>query len=1144
MPSSSSKRPASDDDKTTTTKYQKLSGREHILARPDMYIGSTNPEVTENTIVDTDGALVTKVFEVVPAFLQCFEEILMNAADRVSAAHEPGSTIASPTKNIKVTVSEEEISVYNDGDGIPATFLEEHQVYAPELIFGHLLSSSNFVDSEKRLNSGKNGIGSKSVNIFSTSFRVETACVKTGVRYLQAFEDNMAVISAPVLTKFSKSQKPYTTISFTPDFGRLNMPGKITADVAGILRRRCYEVSATSYDPIKVWFNGTRVPVTTVDKYTALYVPDAASRFSAVVNERWRVSIGVTPEHGKFRAISFCNSTATLDGGKHVDHVVDPLVKKLVEFYRRKFKVTTSLKPGVVRDCITFVVSAFIENPVYRSQCKNYLSSSADTFGSWCSVPDSLFTKLAKSGPLSVAVESHIKRKENRVLNSTDGKKSSKIKGIAKLHDAARAGTRDSSKCTLFLCEGDSALTMLLSGLSSSDRDLCGCFPLKGKLLNIRDASPAQVAANTEIGNIKKILGLQQGKVYDDAKSLGELRYGSVVLCVDADDDGKHIAGLLLNVFDCFWPRLVDAGYIKNMLTPIVRATGPRGSTPKLFYNEFDFLEWMESAANAKGYKLKYLKGLGSSTAQESKEYFHNFGETLVTFCRDEESSASMQLAFSKHRANDRKAWLSTYDRSEILSANQKKVSLSQFVHLGLKHFSESDVRRSIPSAIDGLKTSQRKILFGCFSRSTLSTTEMKVAQLCGYVADKSRYHHGEVSLSSAITAMAQDFVGANNLNLLLPKGQLGSRLQGGKDAASPRYTFVQLNPITALLFRAEDAPILEYTQDDGVQTEPVHYVPIIPMSLVNRQEGIGSGFSTSVPAHNPLDLIENVKRRLASLDPMEVKPWYRGFQGSIRPADKGSFVSVGVYSLRSGNEVVHITELPIGTWTTSYKVFLDGLVEKKAVASYTERCTDVDVDITVKLISAAQEDVVVTLLKLSSTLRTSNMHLYSARNRIAKFESVHEIEEEHFRARFEAYVLRKEHMVKVLAHELEILKSKARFIESKMSGEIVIDNVSFDQTMARLEEHGFPRLGKTFDAVDKTYAYVTSLNMFDVTSERVAKLRKEVELKSLKFGQIMKTSVPQMWVKELDELGLLYNHTNNLDKLKAPFAPGGGGGA
>ena len=1106
-----------------TGKYKKVSQREHVLLRPDMYVGSTSPVLEETSFIDATGNLETKPLSVSPAFLQCFEEILMNAADRVSALHESRESapaIVHRTKTITVDVGVDYVSICNDGDGITTGILEEHGgIHAPELIFGHLLSSSNYDDSKHRLNSGKNGIGSKSVNIFSRSFVVETVDAEAGVKYRQVFERNMSVINPPVLTKFGG--KPYTKITYAPDLARFGMD-KITPDIEGVFRRRCYEISATSMDPIKVFFNGTKVPVAKFDDYARLYVPDAASRFTAVVNERWRISVGVVSNGGcRFRCISFCNGTATLDGGTHVDHVVDPLVKRLLSHYRKKFK-TAALKPSVIKDCLTVVVSAFIENPVYGSQCKNLLRSAPDKFGSTCVLPESLFTKLVKSG-LTSAVESFVKTRENKVLNATDGRKSSKVKGIAKLHDAAKAGTRESSSCTLFLCEGDSALTFLLSGLRSADREHCGCFPLKGKLLNVRDASAAQVGANAEIANIKKILGLQQGKTYEDAASRKELRYGRVVLAADSDADGSHIAGLLLNLFDCFWPSLVGVGFVQNMLTPVVRASGPRGVT-KLFYNEFEYAEWQRTLprTHAHGWKIRFLKGLGSSSAKESKEYFENFSSSLVTFKRDDDSLNSMQLAFSKDRANDRKAWLSSYDKSEILLNTQRQVSLSEFVHLELKHFSESDVRRSIPSAIDGLKTSQRKILFGCFSKQSLNSSEMKVAQLCGYVADKSCYHHGEVSLSSAITSMAQDFVGSNNVNLLLPKGQLGSRLQGGKDAASPRYTFVQLNPLTSLIYRREDLPILEYTEDDGVQTEPVFYVPIIPMALVNGASGIGSGFSTSVLKYNPVDLIENLKRRLTSSDPTkQLIPWYRGFRGSISESvQSDSFKTVGIFDVHGSD--VHITELPIGTWTTTYKAFLDGLVEKKmVVASYTEKCTDVDVDINVKLLDSCRADEVdiATLLKLSSTLRTSNMHLYSASNRIKKFVSVEEVEDEHFRARFEAYVLRKQYVLKVLAHELSLLESKLKFVESKLAGTIVIDNVSFDQALVKLEKAGLPKLGSRFDDVDKSYAYVTSLNMFDVTSERVCKLRKEVEAKKCKLSLIEKTSVPEMWMGELDEL-------------------------
>lgn len=1110
----STKRQSGSDESTSkgkAPKYTKLSGREHVLLRADMYTGTTASSVVENTIVTPEGVIETKDIESVPAFLQCVEEILMNAGDRVSSYHEANNTIVNKTTMIKVVVTPDYVSVYNNGDGIDAEILPEHGIHAPELIFGHLRSSSNYDDDNKRLSSGRNGYGVKICNIFSTKFSVETVGLN-GFKYKQTFEKNMSVINKPKITKFSG--KPYTMVTFEPDFKTLNMPNKITPDVEGIIRRRAYEMSTCSYDPVKVHFNGTPISVNTVDKYMSLYVPDSSCRFSSVVNDRWRVSVGFTPENEKFKDVSFCNSTATLLGGTHVDYVIDPLVRKLAEHYRKKFK-STKVRHSAIKDTLTVFVSGFIENPTYSSQCKDYLTLSPAKFGSSCVISDSIFNKLIKSG-LTKHVENIVKSGESKVLNATDGRKSSKIKGIPKLHDASKAGTRDSDKCSLFLCEGDSALTMLLSGLTSRDRETCGAFPLKGKLLNVRDASTTQISGNTEITNIKKILGLQQGKEY---KSTKDLRYGNVVIICDQDLDGSHIKGLLLNVFDIFWPNLITSGYIKNMTTPIVRATGPRKAV-KLFYNEFEYSKW-KNMVNLSSWKIKYLKGLGSSTSADSKEYFKDFAQSLVKYSRDSKSGESMKLAFSKDQANARKKWLSNYDSSNIIQNSEKEVTVSDFIHRELIHFSESDVRRSIPSSIDGLKTSQRKILFGSILRG-IETNEMKVAQLCGYIADKSCYHHGEVSLSSAITNMAQDFVGSNNINLFLPKGQLGSRLQGGSDAASPRYTFVQMNPLTPLIYRPQDSPVLSYTSDDGVQTEPVYYVPIIPMALVNGLSGIGSGFSTSVPSYSPLELIENIRRKLRGESYEELSPWYRGFKGSIESVDM-NYRTMGNYSIDGVS--VTIKELPIGTWTSNYKTYLEGLVEKKLILSYSERCTDVIIDITVffkdedEVYKLEESGDLTTLLKLTSSLRTTNMHCYSAVNNVKKFVDVSEIQEEHFVTRRQTYHMRKDHLVKVLTHEVHMLEEKARFIKCKLSGEIVIEHVKYDDVMTKLVEMKFPVFGKYFDSPDKSFSYLTSMNMFDVTRERVDKLMEQVSVKKDDLRTLQDTTPDEMWLSELAEL-------------------------
>lgn len=187
----------------------------------------------------------------------------------------------------------------------------------------------------------------------------------------------------------------------------------------------------------------------------------------------------------------------------------------------------------------------------------------------------------------------------------------------------------------------------------------------------------------------------------------------------------------------------------------------------------------------------------------------------------------------------------------------------------------------------------QRKVLYACFKRNLKQ--ELKVAQLAGYVSEQTAYHHGEQSLHSTIINMAQNFVGSNNVPLLVPSGQFGTRyemkdnrkltqrLQGGKDAASARYLFTKLSPITRKLFPEVDDDLLNYLNDDGIPIQPDYFVPIIPLVLVNGCEGVGTGWSTRVPMYNPIDIIDNLIRKMSNEPMVELMPWVNGFQGNLK---------------------------------------------------------------------------------------------------------------------------------------------------------------------------------------------------------------------------------------------------------------------
>ena len=1096
----------------TQQKFQKLSDRDHILTRPDMYCGSTELTACKMSIIE-EGKIKEKELTVAPALVQVVSEALMNSADRVSARYEPSSSIVVNTDSINIDVKNSTFSVLNNGDGVPCDFIEEHQMYAPELIFGHLRTSSNYNDDQERLNVGRNGVGIKTTNIFSKKMSIETVDSIRGKKYKQTFSKNMAVIGKPKITDFTGS--PYTKISFDLDierFGGISNYEKEYENIIGLFKLKAHEICMCSLDKIKVKFNGVNVKTDTPDKYMALLGVNKSNVVSCCT-ERWKVAIAFTPEFGTYRQFSFVNSTHTPRGGTHLNYVMDPLIKEMVDSIKKKYKIS-KLRPSLVKDCLTVVVSAHVVNPTFASQSKDLLTLNPKEFGSTFELPGHFSTKLLKYGVMN-HVGDLLKDKDSNSLTQSDGKKSSIIKGLPKLHDAKLAGGKKSSECTLILTEGDSALTMALSAMTVIGRDKYGAFPLRGKVLNVRDASSSTVSANAEITALKKIIGLQNGTHY---KETSALRYGSILMLKDSDEDGSHIAGLVLNLFEVFWPSLIDLGYVKTLYTPIVRAT--RGNVVKLFYNDHEYQQWIKEDSQSRLYKIKFLKGLGSSTASEAREYFKDVKNSIVQYVTDVNAKDNMKLAFDKKMAPERKDWLLNYNKDNVLDMSDKKVGISDFINKELIHFSMSDIQRSIPHVMDGQKISNRKALFGSIKKGIINT-ESKVAQLTGYVADICQYHHGESSMSGTLIGMAQDFVGTNNVNLLLPKGQFGSRLSGGKDAASPRYIFCQMAPITLKIFRKEDEPILKYLQEDGFEIEPENYVPIICMTLVNGCQGIGTGFSTNIPQYNPKDIIENVKRRLNGKKPKNIVPYFRGFTGEIEETDKKIYTVKGIYNISEhpkGNKV-HITELPIGTWSNTYKNFLENLVDKKVIVSYVGACTDTIVDFEVIVTDSFDMENVEDILKLSSTIRTSNMHCFDVSNRIKKYDNVADIEHDHFEERKRMYHVRKSYQLQVLSHELLLLEEKCRFFSNKLEGSIKIEGRRFQDVLDDLKNMGFKEMGKTFIDTDISFDYLTNIKIFDVTSEKMEKLDSERVAKKYELELLRKTPIENIWIKELDEL-------------------------
>jgi DNA topoisomerase-2 len=1180
-------------DLSIEERYQKKSLHEHILALPDTYTGGISKINKDMYVYDeATNKIIKKTMIFIAGLYKIYDEILVNARDH--------SIRDKTCKNIKITIDVEKnrISVWNDGNGVPVEIHKEHKVYVPELIFGNLLTSENYENKnkEKKIVGGKNGYGAKLTNIFSSEFELETADGKSRKRYLQKFSSNMYKIEKPIITDMTDKEKPFTRISFVPDFKIFGID-KLSDEMIELYKKRAFDLAACTDVSTKVYLNDKLIKFESFNDYVQMYYDELPSEIVSLELPRWKVYALFDPTVGHVN-ISFVNGVYTPDGGSHVAHVSEQIVSEVTKLIKnKKGNTNLNVKGSHIRDNLTLFIDSVIENPAFSSQAKENLTTKMSEFGSRCDVTSGFIQKLSKTGLIEEVIK-FAQFKEQSGLKKTDGKKVQNLRGLTKLDDAKWAGSRKSKQCRLILTEGDSAKTFATSGLDIIGREKYGVFPLKGKLLNVRDASMKQLENNDEIRNIKQILGLKQNKKYDD---IGKLRYGGIIILTDQDVDGSHIKGLLINFFHYFWPSLAKTkGFIQSMVTPILKVfkkTDTKKLKPIIFYTIAEYKKWAETHDTA-AYEVKYYKGLGTSTEKEAKEAFNDFENHLITYVWDvhesnkpdtqdlsnpnsntnlnedidivdsddnivepltdndpieieddiedddvendkkSDSYNHITLAFSKIRANDRKKWLKEYDPNISLDRNLRNITYSEFVNKELIHFSNYDNIRSLPSLCDGLKPSLRKILYACIKKRIFKN-EIKVAQLAAYVAENTEYHHGEMSLQGAIIGMGQNYVGSNNINLLTPNGNFGTRRMGGKDASSARYIFTQLNDLIPKLFRAEDELIYTYVEEDNFSVEPTFYVPIIPMILVNEIIGIGTGYSTYIPCYNPKDIIANLYKLLDNKKQIPMTPWYRGFKGQIKPYDDTSYIMHGSYEIINQN-TIRITELPAGLWTQDYIEFLeDSLIDEKAkedkkekfIQSYDKNCGNNTVDFTIKFSMHVLQDMIKTdtltkRMKLFSYINTTNMYMYNESGVIHKYTSAEDILSAFYTVRLGIYNKRKQHYIRVLEHKLKMLKYRRLFIQKVCDNEILVAKRSKDSIIQQLEDFKFPKMAHDVDAPeDKTsYSYIIDLPLFALTTDRMMEYDEEMAVKTKELNTYKLTTLESMWKSELLELETAYS--------------------
>jgi DNA topoisomerase-2 len=1119
--------------------YVKMNPIDHVLLRPDMYVGSTRSRQIEDFVVTNENYLICKkTINISPAILRIFIEPLSNAIDNLARSKEHG------VKMSKISVSFDkltgETSISNDGDIIPVEINTEEKCYNHTMIFGQLLTGSNYNDQEDRLDiSGKNGLGAKACNIFSKSFTVEGVDPVNQKSFKQTWTNNMKEIGEPIISK-TKQKKGYTKITYIPDFSRFGIEG-YTEDILSIYKR--YVVDTAMITKLNVSLNDQEIPVKSLLDYSKLYSQSELTDYLFIKTVDCEVVL--TPSLHDFEAISFANGICTTLGGVHVESWCEAFFRPLIDKLNKKGKPQINIAD--VKKFFRIFVVATVKKPEFDSQSKLRLEGPIVE----AEVKKTHISTISKWSIME-RLEDVIRFKEMSVLKKTERKKRG-YEYVEGLDPANNEGGSKGRDCTLILVEGLSAKTYASEGIQQGafgkkGRDWFGIMALRGKVLNCRNASPSMIAKNKVVTDIIKAVGVQYDLDYMIDENFQKLRYGRILVITDADTDGIHISSLIQNMFHALFPSLLkrQESFITAMQTPIVRIYG---KPDKIFYDEYEYLKYVQSMVSDKKIDKKYYKGLGTSDQHEVAE---TFAKKIIKFVDDDKSFDSMNKAFHKKYSDARKDWLLTFDPSKtVLKWNgnvqeEIPISLSDFIDTELIKFSIGNCARSIPNLMDGLKEGHRKVLYTCFKHKNLkySGKPMKVAQVAGLVAFDTSYHHGEQILYNTITGMANDFVGSNNIPLLFRGGQFGSRVAGGHDAANGRYIFTKLDALTRLIFHPDDDILLDYLEDDGKKIEPKYYVPIIPTILVNGcTVGIGTGWSCNVPCYNPVDLVQCIKLWLENGMNVEalpdLKPWYRGHTGELTYDEKGKrFVSWGI-STKNDSGKIKVTELPIGYWTNDFTEKLEQMKAEKEISNYKNHSTPKTIDFTIVENKESECD-----LELYTYIHTSNMVLFSEDASLKKYPSIQHILDSYCKIRYSFYSKRKSHKLSQLERQIKLLGNKKRFLEEVRDGDIKLFDIIKGKRQSRktieiimeLENKGYDKDNNEDDSdnMEETedieepeeksksvknngYEYLLRLQISSITSEKIDKLKNDIYSNISQRDTLLSTTEKQLWIHDID---------------------------
>lgn len=1135
--------------------YNKMEGLEHVLKRPDTWIGSCVKEVHTEYVCDTtddlDFSISAHEVHYADGLLRIFVEQISNVIDNCVRSRKAGL----PTKEINITINRatHEITIRNDGLAIPVELHPKTKGYVHSMIFGELFSGSNYDDTQERETSGRNGIGGKATNVFSKKFTVKGCDGKKS--FTQTWTNNLSSATKPVVTICTS--KPFTEISYIADLARFQET-EYTDDIIRVYKK--YIVEMAMLTGVNVVYNDIPIQVKTLLAYSELFpktpafwdgedadeATEEGARESHSETQELRLHVRepnyevvITPS-SQYEVISYANGIYTRDGGVHVDAIIEAFFRPIQEKLVKKDD-KSSLTIREIKNCFRVFLHVTVPNPAFEGQSKHTLKNPAPTI----EVKKTVLNAFLR-WPIVAYLKNLLMMKDTKSIQKLERKARGGFVNIPDLIPADDEGKKNSF-CTLILVEGKSASSYPKYGIASVGVEgklgfkTTGLYPLRGKLLNCK-TSPEKIAKNKVIGDIIKILNLRIDADYTKDSDFNSLRYKRIKILTDADQDGTHISCLIMNAFGTLYPTLFrrPTPFITSMQTPIARVG--RGKNPKWFYSERQFHEYMESLTptQKKATTVKYFKGLGSLSDNHVKDTFEKKTIEFVAGNEDDITDSSktlhaLDMAFRQDSADRRKTWIEKHDPKKTCidwknpdQIERVRVCMGDYISTELVRFSLYSCERALPNIMDGLKPSQRKLLYSALSTNLKES--IRTSQVVSVALGKTCYHHGENSMVDTLVGMAQAFIGSNNIPLFTRDGMFGTRFSGGKDVAQARYISTCLENIARKIFVPDDDNYLKYLEDDGVSIEPEWYAPIVPMVLINGCTGIGTGWSVKIPNHNPLDVVRAIRTwleldgkvfeeepdgSLSCLLP-EMQPWYRGWTGVMTPLDSTStkYSCSGVVT-RIAPHKVRVTELPINVCTEDFIDRLKSLQEDGKIIEFSkEKCNPVAVDITITESEKFTCDL--KTLKLTSSISRTNMVLFSPDGKITKYSSIEHILDEYAKVRLALYVKRKEKALIALRQELTKAENKMKFIQGVLDGVITLfkDKQACEESivLSQMDSCGI---------TDKEGLMDTPAKMF--TATHCKKLLEAINTLRDRITTLENTPPKQIWLNELVEFEKAY---------------------